>query len=1634
MLTLTGNMTLRRVKISAGGGPPPVVNDMWASLYEYKSASAHHMYGYLGGANIDNAGNIVAIGASDGSDNMMTVVKWDGYGNMLWQKQFGINDNWNGLYGEFIVFDSSNNIYAFSTNDSNTGTASVIKLSSSGDLLWQKEIASTNGNSVFPTSAWVVSDGIVSTANDGNAAVLFKFDLDGNLLWADSFYSEVTSTTGPCFVLLEGNGYILSKNEMDYWAGYAKYISILDNQRNITTSKKIYVTNQSYNNRISHQFAKDALGNYYCSFNQAIVKLDSAFNVVWVKDAVDNTFNATVATIKTYNNEIYFLMFSGQILKYNPVSDTFVYYWVADTPDGTPGTWYYNSTFGCLNITDSHIIVGGFTNNKGYVSVVPRDLASYPGLECKANGVVTYPGSTLTLTDITSLNVINVADYTPTTTAAILDVATTTFDFSNASNSNVSGPYTPYTHMDLPAFTADPSQGEAPLTVTFTNTSPGIYTSFLWDFDDGTTSTEVNPVHTYTTTPASFVVKLTGTAGSVSNFITHQININILDPSFTVDPTQGSTPLTVTFTNTSPYGYNSFFWDFGDGTTSTDTTPAPHQYSTPGNYTITLTGYYAGGSTNVANTVFVSPAVNFTSDVRSGNVPLTVTFTDTSPVTPSLWVWNFGDSSQDWIISSPSVQHEYTAPGTYTVSMHASVNGIAGSEIKTNYITVSSIYQGVWDPITNTPTLTDGSGTSGTTYLSNGSATVDLGNGPITVNTGDTIKNDNGTWFTIPAGQPGSGTTYKGTWIPTTNTPTLSDSTGVVGEMYIAASSGTVDLGSGPLTFSPGDYAIHNGTVWQLMPEYQSGIGSPLIYTIDSSRAQNNYTLNVIYDSNNNFSVDWGDNTTETYTGGGQFTHHYATTGIYTITICGHMSSFTNPQNTSQRNITSVQTFGNIGIVNMDYLFADCDELTSVPQTLPSTVRSLRGMFNRVTTFNQSLSNWDVSKVTDMGFMFAGATSFNQPLNNWNTGNVTNMSYMFNGATAFNQPLNNWDTSNVIGMNSMFLEATSFNQPIGNWDTSKVVSMFGMFQNAYAFNQSLNNWNTSNVTNMSWMFASAREFNGDISSWNTNKVTDMSFMFTGATVFNSDISNWNTSNVVYMHNMFNAAETFNRNISNWDTSNVTYMHNMFNGARSFDQPIGNWNVSKVADMSNVFASATTFNQSLNNWNTSNVTNMSWMFASATAFNGNISSWNTSNVTNMQSMFSYCESFNCDISNWDTSKVTDMSGMFIDAVSFNRPIGNWNTGSVVHMASMFRSYNINTGPYLIFNQPLNNWNTGNVTNMSWMFAGATSFNQPLNNWDTSNLLYVERMFENATAFNGDIGSWDTSKVTDMTGMFNGATSFNQPLNNWNTSNVTSMRELFLNATAFNRDISSWDTSKVTSMLVMFNGATSFNQPLNNWNTSNVTNMYCMFCGAENFNQPLNNWNTGNVTNMASMFNNATAFNQPLNNWNTSNVTNMSLMFANRPAFNQPIGNWNVSNVTNMRGMFFGATLFNQPIGNWNVSKVTDMNTMFSFAAAFNQPLNSWNTSNVIDMGGMFEGAMSFNQPIGNWNVSNVTNMNSMLTYATHFNQNISGLNTTIPYYPNSFAYATQIAPTRNPTTHQLEAPNLPQQWYPWGMTP
>jgi PKD repeat protein len=63
-----------------------------------------------------------------------------------------------------------------------------------------------------------------------------------------------------------------------------------------------------------------------------------------------------------------------------------------------------------------------------------------------------------------------------------------------------------------------------------------------------------------------------------------------------------------------------------------------------------------------------APSADFSPSTTSGPPPLDVVFTDTSSQTPTSWSWDFGDTDSS---ANQNPTHQYTVPGTYTVSLTA---------------------------------------------------------------------------------------------------------------------------------------------------------------------------------------------------------------------------------------------------------------------------------------------------------------------------------------------------------------------------------------------------------------------------------------------------------------------------------------------------------------------------------------------------------------------------------------------------------------------------------------------------------------------------------------------------------------------------------------------------------------------------------------------------------------------------------------------------------------------------------------------------------------------------------------------------------------------------------------------------
>ncbi|MEM6766366.1 MAG: PKD domain-containing protein, partial [Bacteroidota bacterium] len=221
-------------------------------------------------------------------------------------------------------------------------------------------------------------------------------------------------------------------------------------------------------------------------------------------------------------------------------------------------------------------------------------------------------------------------------------------------------------------FVMTPDQAcEVPATITFTDQSISADT-WLWDFGDGNTSTQQNPVHTYTS-PGNYQVVLlvTETATGCSDQDGEIIEITNPSANFSANPRFGCTGLTVSFTNSS-LNATDYLWDFGDGNISTDVSPS-HTYDNPGLYDVRLIATVGTCSDTLIRTDYievVGPTPDFSVSSTDGCAPFPVNFTDLSVAALGRSIvgrlWDFGDGNTSTAVN-PS--HTYADSGLYSVSL-----------------------------------------------------------------------------------------------------------------------------------------------------------------------------------------------------------------------------------------------------------------------------------------------------------------------------------------------------------------------------------------------------------------------------------------------------------------------------------------------------------------------------------------------------------------------------------------------------------------------------------------------------------------------------------------------------------------------------------------------------------------------------------------------------------------------------------------------------------------------------------------------------------------------------------------------------------------------------------------------------
>jgi PKD repeat protein len=396
---------------------------------------------------------------------------------------------------------------------------------------------------------------------------------------------------------------------------------------------------------------------------------------------------------------------AGEILQFNVLSldgsqSVVTEHNVTQDEINDGGLFNYNIMLGALNMPPVADSNGPYTGTEGTEIAFDGSASSDPD-----GSIVSYDwdfGDGTSATEVSPVHIYTQNDtYTVTLTVTdndgVTDTVSTTATISDTE--------------PVADFTATPTAGPEPLTVTFTETSTSYdgITAWEWDFNNDSTvdSTVQSPAYEYTQ-DGTYAVTLTvyeadGDSDTETkiNYIT-VTNVNqapVAEPS---GPYTGAEGTEVAFdgsASSDPDGsIVSYDWDFGDSTSATEVSPV-HIYTQNDTYTVTLIVTDNDGVTDtVTTTATISdtePVADFTATPTAGPEPLTVTFTETSTSYDGItaWEWDFNnDSTVDSTVQNPT--HTYTGDGAYSVTLKVfETDGNNNVETKVDYITVTDVNQ-----------------------------------------------------------------------------------------------------------------------------------------------------------------------------------------------------------------------------------------------------------------------------------------------------------------------------------------------------------------------------------------------------------------------------------------------------------------------------------------------------------------------------------------------------------------------------------------------------------------------------------------------------------------------------------------------------------------------------------------------------------------------------------------------------------------------------------------------------------------------------------------------------------------------------------------------------------------------------
>ncbi len=437
----------------------------------------------------------------------------------------------------------------------------------------------------------------------------------------------------------------------------------------------------------SHTYA--AAGQYnvvLASSNSCTTALDSQLVVVSLMPTAQ--VNTAGSTSGCAAHTVQFLDNSGG----NPTS------WNWTFPGGTPASSNLQNPIVNYNAEGNYNVTLEISNSAG------TDIISLPNF-ISVDDVPEVDANFITnILDVNFTGVANGADnimwdfgdgntstvLSPSHTYSAEGTYNASFTASNQCGSETINLVVEITQFPQAGFNAINSIGCADLEVSFLDASSPNATSWNWTFPGGTPSSSTlrNPIVTYSEV-GSFDVTLQVANSVGSDVFTMPAFVEVSDlPTATAN--FQTNVLMVNFDGNATNA-SSVIWDFGDGNTSSELSPA-HNYDVEGIYNVSFTASNQCGSVTSDLIVEVRefPIAGFNANATRGCAGLVVSYSDASSANASAWNWSFpGGTPASSTEQNPTVT--YNTPGQYNVELTVSNSVGSNRVVETNFIEILDV-------------------------------------------------------------------------------------------------------------------------------------------------------------------------------------------------------------------------------------------------------------------------------------------------------------------------------------------------------------------------------------------------------------------------------------------------------------------------------------------------------------------------------------------------------------------------------------------------------------------------------------------------------------------------------------------------------------------------------------------------------------------------------------------------------------------------------------------------------------------------------------------------------------------------------------------------------------------------------